>query len=88
MVNLCPSTFHIGHTIVTQPNVLFEHRKSYSFVLVYRVRPVMFETLRQMITRHELHLPIHTYTVHSLSCAPPHHQIDLQFAEFISETIF
>jgi len=88
MVNLCPSTFYIGHTIVTQPNVLFEHRKSYSFVLVYRVRPVMFGTLRQMITRHVLHLAIHTYTAHSFSCAPPHHQIDLQFAEFISETIF
>lgn len=43
MVNLCPSTFHIRHTIVTQPNVLQDRKGwTYSFVLVYQVRPVIF----------------------------------------------
>ena len=46
MLSLCPSTFHIGHIIITWSNVLqhrekVEHRNSASFVLVYRVRPLV-----------------------------------------------
>ena len=80
MVNLCPSTFHIRHTIVTQPNVL-QDRKGWTQKIIFfcvslSSPPSHLWTLSQMIARRVLHLSIHTYTTHNLSCAPPHHQID------------